>query len=64
MTSSTDIPKERGDEIVEYCIRSSYLTRTDLLSCQDDDGKLNLEKCKQKELPGGMDLTLIFDCNP
>ena len=60
MASLIDTPAE----IIEYCIRSSYLTRADLLSCQDDDGKLNLEKCKQKELPGGMLSLIIFDNKP
>ena len=33
-------PEDRGAEIIEYCIKSSYLEREDLLLCQENDQKL------------------------
>ena len=33
--------KDKGANIIEYCIRSSYLEREDLLSCQASNGKLH-----------------------
>ena len=48
--------------IIEYCIKSSYLPRKDLLSCQDSRGKnIVWETFNQKEVPGnGMLLIISF----